>query len=75
LHTPCAAIERDVRRRYVLAFDASQHRPLVTVAVSSHLMPVFHRKLCARKMGLRNTPLPDLRSYENSMQRSLFLIG
>jgi len=46
---PCARM----RRRYVLAFDASQHRPRITVAVSSHLMPVFHRKLRARKMGAR----------------------
>jgi hypothetical protein len=34
----------------------TDHRPLqLTAAASSHLLQVFHRKLCARKTSLRAT--------------------
>jgi len=44
-------------RTGIMRSQSTQARPQVA-AVSSHLTPVFHHKLRARKMGLRNTPLP-----------------
>jgi hypothetical protein len=41
---------------HALAIDTSRQPLRLTAGVSSHLLQVFHRKLCARKTSLRGQP-------------------
>jgi hypothetical protein len=46
-----------------LAIDTSRQPLRLTAGISSHLLRVFHRKLCARKSGLRASAMDDRWNY------------
>ena len=43
---------------HALAIGTRRQPMRLTAGISSHLLQVFHRKLCARKASLRHLPLP-----------------